>query len=302
MSISGGQMSATLDLPFQLGEPTTHRGLTIAPLFPVRDPVCRYVGLDEALSRGLEIGEVDTFGDVNQLLVQNPLDVGVLLYDGEELLGAMQNRILNLSVLVGAGSKSHIPVSCVERGRWSPRTRKFASAGHVTGPQLRRRKATSLGVDALRRNAAQHEVWSAVDEQLVSRLVDSPTHANSDGYAARASEIRDHSQAFAVQPGQCGMVVVMPGQGWCVDAVSRPEVFARMFPKLVAGYAYEAGETGGTSYPPDMVLSLLGKAQVRLGPSAVLGRDVRLEGTGTIGSGLMLDGELVQFSAYGDLA
>lgn len=35
------------------------------------------------------------------LAVENPLDENVLLYDGEELVGAKQNRILNVTVLVG---------------------------------------------------------------------------------------------------------------------------------------------------------------------------------------------------------
>ena len=36
-----------------------------------------------------------------ELVVTNPLDEWVLLYDGEELVGAKQNRILNLTVLRG---------------------------------------------------------------------------------------------------------------------------------------------------------------------------------------------------------
>ena len=96
-----------------------HRGIVVAPLFPRRDPVADYVTLDEALPRGLRITEVDEAGSVPELVVENPLDERVLLYDGEELVGAKQNRILNVSVLVEAKSKLTIPVSCVEQGRWS---------------------------------------------------------------------------------------------------------------------------------------------------------------------------------------
>src|SRR4051812_9145559 len=171
-------MTTTLDLPFQLGLPQQAGGITMTPLFPLRDPVCEYVSLDEALLKGLQISEVDEAGDVGELAVRNPLDLGVLLYDGEELVGAKQNRILNVSVLLGAGSTNRVPVSCVERGRWSWRGRMFQSAGHVAGPELRRRKAASLRIDALARGAAQGEVWASVDEQLAMRLVASPTAAN----------------------------------------------------------------------------------------------------------------------------
>src|SRR4051795_3266424 len=130
-------MTTTLDLPFQLGLPQQAGGITMTPLFPLRDPVCDYVSLDEALAGGLDISEVDEAGDVGELAVRNPLDRGVLLYDGEELVGALQNRIVNVAVLLGAGSTTRIPVSCVERGRWSPRG-GFRAARHVAGPELRR--------------------------------------------------------------------------------------------------------------------------------------------------------------------
>ena len=175
-------MTTTLDLPFQLGQPQQAGGITMTPLFPLQDPVCDYVSLDEALAGGLQISEVDEAGDVGELAVRNPLDRGVLLYDGEELVGAKQNRILNVSVLLGAGSTARIPVSCVERGRWSWRDRSFRSAGHVAGPELRRHKATSLRTDALARGAAQRTVWAAVDDQLTRVGALSPTAANSDGF------------------------------------------------------------------------------------------------------------------------
>src|SRR4051812_44653408 len=122
-------MTTTLDLPFQLGQPQQAGAITMTPLFPLRDPVCDYVSLDEALAGGLDISEVNEAGDVGELAVRNPLDRGVLLYDGEELVGAKQNRILNVSVLLGAGSTARIPVSCVESGRWAWRAPPLLSGG-----------------------------------------------------------------------------------------------------------------------------------------------------------------------------
>jgi hypothetical protein len=46
----------------------------------------------------------------------------VLLLDGEELIGAKQNRVLNTTVLVAAHSRLTIPVSCVEQDRWAYKT------------------------------------------------------------------------------------------------------------------------------------------------------------------------------------
>ena len=78
----------TLQETIQLGEPVEHRGVVIAPLFPRRQPQAQYVTLEETLPLGFRITEVDEAGSVPELLVVNPLDANVLLYDGEELVGA----------------------------------------------------------------------------------------------------------------------------------------------------------------------------------------------------------------------
>src|SRR4051812_30575849 len=128
----------------QLGEPVEHRGIVIAPIFPRSQPGAEYLTLEEAIPLGFRVEEVDEAGSVPELVVHNPLEADVLLYDGEELLGAKQNRILNVTVLVAAQSLTRIPVTCVEEGRWSTRTALFQSAPHMSYPELRRRKAEQL--------------------------------------------------------------------------------------------------------------------------------------------------------------
>src|SRR4051794_35805362 len=109
----------------QLGDLVEHRGIVIAPLFPESDPRAEYLTLEEALPLGFRVSEVNTEGSVPELLAFNPLDQAVLLYDGEELLGAKQNRILNVTVLTAPHSETRIPVSCVEQGRWHAASATF---------------------------------------------------------------------------------------------------------------------------------------------------------------------------------
>jgi ARG and Rhodanese-Phosphatase-superfamily-associated Protein domain len=73
-------------LPFELGEPRSFAGLTLVPLYPTAEPRAEYVGLDEAAAGGLAVTEVNEAGIVESLLVANPLDTIVLLFEGEELV------------------------------------------------------------------------------------------------------------------------------------------------------------------------------------------------------------------------
>src|SRR5262245_33549374 len=52
----------------------------------------------------VKVTEVSESGSVPQLRVENLLDVRVFLIDGQELVGAKQNRILNTDVLVPAST------------------------------------------------------------------------------------------------------------------------------------------------------------------------------------------------------
>ena len=58
-----------------------------------------YLLLDEALSKNLmEVVELDNDGSVPELKVVNKSPEMILILDGEELVGAKQNRIVNTTI------------------------------------------------------------------------------------------------------------------------------------------------------------------------------------------------------------
>jgi hypothetical protein len=283
---------------FQLGDAIEHRGIVLTPLFPRRDPLAAYVTLDEALPRGFRVVEVGETGIVPELLVENPLAEDVLLYDGEELVGAKQNRILNVTVLVAAGSKLPIPVSCVEEGRWHARSAAFGAASHTAHPRLRRRKAEALQAQPLARGVAQADVWDEVALAADRLAVSSPTRANADAFDAHRPSLARLEEAFLLQPGQCGAVLAL-GDDLCLDAVSRPDAFAHLWPKLRAGYLLDAlDRLDRPAARPEEFIASLSRAPVVRRPSAGRGDDFRLSGEAVVGSGLELEGELLQLSAF----
>jgi hypothetical protein len=281
----------------QIGDPVEHDGVVIAPLFPRKTPKATYLTLDEALPRGFEVRELGESGTVPELAVDNPLDSAVLLYDGEELVGALQNRIVNLSVLVPPRSAMKIPVSCVEQGRWSWRSRRFAKGGHAY-PELRRQKASMLAAEPLARGLAQGAVWQELRAKSARHDVRSSTGAQSDIFAAHRHDLDEMGCAFPLQPGQSGAVLVL-GARVCLDWVSRPEAFGRLYPRLLDGYLLDALEpkpkpTAGV----EAFASALAETTPSRGPSAGFGTDLRLKGEGVLGYGLEADGELLQLSAF----
>src|SRR4051794_12669871 len=100
-----------------VGEPDVAGPLAVYPVFGP-EPSLEYLSFAEAAALGVTLRELEPHASVNDLIVDNPLDLPVLLYEGEELRGAQQDRTIDVSVLVPARSRLSIPVSCVEAGRW----------------------------------------------------------------------------------------------------------------------------------------------------------------------------------------
>jgi hypothetical protein len=95
-----------------IGEPSTYCNLAVFPLFADEARKPDYLTLDEGLEQGAcRVTEISEGGSVPELRFENPSDHRILLLDGEELIGARQNRVLNITILVGARHGGHGSVS-----------------------------------------------------------------------------------------------------------------------------------------------------------------------------------------------
>jgi hypothetical protein len=153
------------------------------------------------------VTEVSEAGSVPFLTVANGADRPLLLLDGEELIGAKQNRILNTTVLVGAHTEVTIPVSCVEQGRWGYRGRQFRPGDASLYASLRARKAAhvSQSVRAGRGHRAdQGEVWAhlppapSVSGQLRVAPARTARPTSSTIHDGRAEEMHNSSRARVI--------------------------------------------------------------------------------------------------------
>ncbi len=154
-------------------------------------------------------------------------------------------------------------------------------------------------MEPLARGVSQGEVWDEVREKNLRMDVRSSTGASADAYRRWEEPLLELERAFPLQPGQSGAVLAL-GDSLCLDYVSRPAAFERLYPKLRRGYMLDALERLDRPAGKDVsgFVAEIASAQRTRRPSAGLGEDLRLEGAGVIGSGLELDGELLQLSGF----
>jgi hypothetical protein len=228
----------------RLARKQTHRNLTVFALLgeKVFDP--DYLLLETALEEGLvEIRELGPEGSVPELRLVNRADRPVLIVEGEELVGAKQNRVVNVTILVAAGAELVIPVSCVEQGRWHYRSETFSSGAKMMHSSLRRAARESVSF-SLREGGGyrsdQGRVWREVAEKAQRMNVHSPTMAADEVFTRYESELDSYLQAFGCMQHQVGAVFGIDGQVVGLEAFGSPDTFGRFFAKLVKSYALDA--------------------------------------------------------------
>jgi hypothetical protein len=286
----------------RLASPITHGAITVVPLLGRATTEPDWLTLVEAADV-VTITEVSAHGAVPTLAISSKADRPVLLLDGEELVGAKQNRVLNTSVLVAAGLTATIPVSCVEHGRWNSVSHGFATSEVSLLASLRRRKAQRVSA-SLREGCGhvgdQREIWADLAESACRLGVASPTDAMHAMYDDHATDIEMIRNALGAIDQQVGALVYVAGRWAGLELLASPGLFRRAWSRLCAGYAVDAlGGLAGEGVEPDAdaVLALLARATAEPAPAVGLGEEYRLGGT-VLGAALVADGRVAHLSAF----
>jgi len=234
----------------QIGSPLCHQALTVFPLFAPANEAVNYLLSEPAITTGaVTVEEVSETGSVPNLVVHNQANSLVLFLEGEELRGAKQNRVLNTSVLVAAKSKTTIPVSCVEQGRWRHTSRSFAMSGSHASSKLRHvlKKSVSQSAKEGRGHSSdQGEVWKEVGRQMESLGSHSGTGAMADTYESHRNHLAEFHDRLQYVEGATGLAVGVGKRIVSVDLFDKPSTCRLVWNRLLTGVILDALEAGST--------------------------------------------------------
>jgi hypothetical protein len=291
----------------EIREPVSHGLLHIFPLQGDTHAEQDISLLEGALQAGtLHIEDLHEAGSVPELRVVNEGSLRVLILEGDKLISAKQNRVVNSSVLVAAGSDLTLPVSCIERGPWSYRSRAFSQGTGSTHLALRRLETKSVH-DSLRcgrgHRSDQDAVWREVHRKARLHAAASPTHAMQDA-RSRPSERHDAFEKLARDlPEETSGVVVAIGERLVLlEVLAGPRTFARVFRKLLSGYAFESvglDRPYGTPDSPAVrsFIEAAAKGAHEEHQAVGAGRDVRFEKGGISGYALIGEEDVLHAAA-----
>lgn len=291
-----------------LGNKSNFRNLTLFPLLSRSNARPDYLTLDAALAHGGAcIREVPLEAEVEALQFINPCPLPVLICDGQALVGANQNRVINVTVLAPPAATLQLPVCCVESGRWSPRLDNLHSADHTQFARGRRVRNAAVSA-SLRSNGThivdQFTVWAEINAKSARMAVDSPTDAMSDIFAQHADQVDAFVNAFQPLPLQVGAVFAIGNRIAGLELFDSPDTLAAMLPKLLRSYALDALET--VDQDRDRIgrnqatafLRLARRAHEECYPGIGLGEELRVAGREIVGGGLVFEEKLLHMAAF----
>ena len=291
-----------------LGDPQSWKGLTMFPLLSDVPSSLRYLMLADGLRDGsVTVKEVSRAGSVPDLAVENRSKLPVLILDGEELVGAKQNRVANLTMLIPAQHTVVIPVSCVEQGRWDYERDDFVVTEQLQYARGRTERLASVLhslTETGERVSDQAQVWHSIAAKAAAMDAASPSGAMNSIFERHAEALDQYVRSVNSLPGQVGAVFIVGKERLGLDLFDQPTTFASMLPRLVRSYAVDVIErpisqkrSGRVSEARSFLDSIL-KASFDDRPALGLGRDFGFVADHLVAGALLVDEVVLHLAAF----
>lgn len=277
-------------------------------LYPIEDgdkinfPITTFKeGIEE---KTVEIKELHP-PEIGRVRIENNSGKRLFALDGEEIIGAMQDRITSTSALIEANTSIDMPVACIEEKRWGGADR-FSESFFSSHPRLRSLLCKGV-TESLKRKegfkSPQKLVWDEVSRKLTSFTIQSTTKSLHDAYKGLKEAVEGYIEGKESLTGTNGFIAVVGNKILGLEYFYDKELFAKFMDKLIKGYALDALEIKEpTKIEPfskiENFLSTLGKTKMEKFPSVALGDEYRFITKHYTGRILYFEDKPIQASVF----
>ena len=239
---------------FKVSEPMKIGNIAVFGLASTMQTKEEYLCLPEALKNNqASISEVSDQGSVSNLVVTNYSPQTLLMVEGELIVSTknaklLQDRVLNTSILVPAFKTVHVPVSCVEAGRWhhsSLKSHRFSVSEDFYFASGRMRKNEDVYYSSKTHGSKysnQSRVWSNIDEKLNKMNAYSNTSSINAAYARKRIEIEKVVKKFHAEPFDIGIVYGIGCNLIGCDIFNSNTIFKTYLPKILRSICLDSYE------------------------------------------------------------
>lgn len=185
-----------------LAERQNYENMTVVPILSDTNTPFDVLDLKEGLKMGLvKIEECDN-SNIEQVKLKNNSISPLILLDGEEIAGSLQNRIVTQTMIIAPKSEMEIPVNCSEKGRNEYKS-EFQYSDYIANSNTRRKKAYN------KNNPLQEVVWNSIDDLETDKNTSSKTKALRDSYEKNKYDIDSYLKHFKMENNQIGVICIV---------------------------------------------------------------------------------------------
>ena len=291
----------------RVGDRVDVEQLSLFPLSCSREQGIEDVAvLEEGVAQGgVTVTEIGEEGAVPEVFIKNRLERTLFILEGEEIVGAKQNRVFNISMLVPAAADLKAPVSCVEAGRWRRRSGAFASGARAS-TRVRRNLSRSVSYSIRRepRNmqSDQGQVWDDVHEDLVTHEAFSATSALADAYGKVSKTLTGMLKEIKLPDDCVGVAVAVGGKLVGLEMLGSISLWKRHEQRILRSFAFDAIGVSKPKRRPGRaavakIIQQVASLQDETAPSPGAGTQHRMEGENLTASSLEVAGHIYHLSA-----
>ncbi len=253
------------------------------------------------------VEEMDEPASISHVVVSNNSGSPLLIPEGQILVGAKQNRIINVTVLVAGGVKCALPVSGVEQGRWRYASPYF-ELRYYAPPSLRYKKLKSIQSNRSESGAAasnQSEVWQEVQHCIDRVKAWSETISLTDACESVRERLNQRRKHLALPETTAGILVGRRDRIVGMDLFDSPTTFKTLWGRLADAYLFEGlrgpGDAPATpSALAQRFIERLGNVARARVPALALGDELEIVDEGLAGTALLYDSRLCQLAVFGN--
>lgn len=280
-----------------LAGPLFLRNLSLYPIGLDAPETAEVASVEELLQDGRAgFSELD-MPAVDEIAFENRSDRPVLMLDGEEITGAMQNRIVAASTFAEPNARQNVKVICAEQDRWAE-LGAFAT-GHCSYPGIR--AILSRSSRGRHTDGVQQTVWDEIERKLTATRTTSATSSMHDIYVNLEDEVNRYLEGFGgLNHNTIGFVAAAGNKILGGDIFAGPALYRKFEVKLVRSYALDAIE----HRRPDPVRPDARRFFEQIRQGLKVKRLTRqschftLKGKGLSGQGIHRDAAILHFSAF----
>ncbi len=259
------------DFDIKIGKPSYLSNLIIYPAFGDENSLA-LVTLEESHNRGgtriLETGVVE------ELEIDHSDGDLLFIHEGEEIIGARQNRIFATSMILPMGRK-RVPVLCAEEGRWKG-GQELAPSGYIAYPRVRSIISRTI---TIKKKPSQNEVWREIKRKQTTMRVSSKTRAMTESFSAKEEELSFYREYFPERE-QIGFLAFTNLRFLGGELFFSTDFFQKFLNKLLVSYGLDAledrmREGEKPQSRPEEVIEAVRKARLREAETYGVGEEMR---------------------------